>query len=472
MVVTVYGLGFEPDSVVEFGGLDLHTTYVDMTRLDATIPESALATSADFSVVSVRVRCPDGEISSQAAFTIVNPDLDALWGQTQAAVVESGASASVEVLPTDSDSAGVSAALVNGTGTEPATVLVATYVDNPTPTPAFDAGGGYVDLQVTGVSADAQLTAFFYYPSSITGAAEEELVLMYFDGANWVTVLSSGGTSPVKDTEQKRFTVVFDSTSTPAITELSGTIFGIADGAPAILLLTAPSAPAPVGSLSLVEVEYGSPSAATVLVDWGDGTVSIADETTPGLAQATHAYESPGVYTVLVTITDLQGRVAELAHRYVVIYDPNGGFVTGGGWIQSPLGAYAFNPTLSGKATFGFVSKYKKGQSVPTGETQFQFQAAEFRFHSTAYQWLVVSGAKAQYKGVGQVNGAGDYGFLLTATDGQVSGGGGIDKFRIKIWDRGTDLVVYDNLMGQSDDLSTTNPQALGGGSIVIHQAR
>jgi hypothetical protein len=50
----------------------------------------------------------------------------------------------------------------------------------------------------------------------------------------------------------------------------------------------------------------------------------------------------------------------------------------------------------------------------------------------------VVSGAKAQYKGTGTVNGQPGYGFLLTATDGQLQGGGGVDKFRIKIWDQGT----------------------------------
>lgn len=42
-----------------------------------------------------------------------------------------------------------------------------------------------------------------------------------------------------------------------------------------------------------------------------------------------------------------------------------------------------------------------------------------FRFHSVSYEWLVISGARAQYKGVGTVNGAGAYGFLLTATDGR-----------------------------------------------------
>jgi hypothetical protein len=109
---------------------------------------------------------------------------------------------------------------------------------------------------------------------------------------------------------------------------------------------------------------------------------------------------------------------------------------------------------------------------VPTGETQFEFTAGAFQFVSTSYQWLVVSGARSQYKGVGTVNGAGSYGFLLTATDGQINGGGGADRFRIKVWDTATSAVVYDNVMGGSDDLDAAAPQALGGGSIVIHQGK
>lgn len=65
-----------------------------------------------------------------------------------------------------------------------------------------------------------------------------------------------------------------------------------------------------------------------------------------------------------------------------------------------------------------------------------------------------------------------DYGFLLTATDGAVGGGGGADRFRIKIWERARGTVVYDNRRGSSDDLDGANPQALGGGSIVIHRTR
>jgi hypothetical protein len=88
-------------------------------------------------------------------------------------------------------------------------------------------------------------------------------------------------------------------------------------------------------------------------------------------------------------------------------------------------------------------------------------------FKSTSYQWLVVSGARAQYKGSGTLNGAAGYGFLLTAIDGQVNGGGGTDKFRIKIWDANS-VVVYDNQMGAPDDSDPTT--VITGGSIVLHK--
>jgi hypothetical protein len=123
---------------------------------------------------------------------------------------------------------------------------------------------------------------------------------------------------------------------------------------------------------------------------------------------------------------------------------------------------------LVGKANFGFNAKYKRGQQVPTGETEFQFQVANLKFHSTAYQWLVVAGAKAQYKGTGALNGVGGYGFLLTATDSQINGGGNADKFRIKIMNP-AGAVIYDNVLGGSDDIDAAYPQEIGGGSIVIH---
>ena len=244
--------------------------------------------------------------------------------------------------------------------------------------------------------------------------------------------------------------------------------------APSIESLVAPLAPLVVNALVQVTADFTDNCGPhTAVWDWGDSTSSggvVTEANRSGTVTGEHVYGSAGVYRLGLTLTDPAGNSSSAAFEFIVIYDPNGGFVTGGGWINSPLGAYAPDPSLTGKATFGFVSKYQKGATVPTGNTQFKFHAAGMDFRSTSYQWLVIAGAKAQYKGSGTINGSGDYGFLLTAIDGQVNGGGGIDKFRIKIWDKASGGRVYDNQMNAPDDADPTT--AIQGGSIVIHKEK
>ena len=201
-------------------------------------------------------------------------------------------------------------------------------------------------------------------------------------------------------------------------------------------------------------------------------TVVEPSGSTPGTANTTFTFTEPGVYNVSLTVTDngnLSGTAATLNNlpAFVVIYDPNGGWVTGAGWINSPAGAFAPMPSLTGKATFAFVSKYQNGASVPTGNTEFQFKTGALNFKSTSYEWLVISGGrKAQYKGTGTINGDGNYRFMLTCIDGDQPGGDGVDKFRIRIWSD-TNGLVYDNQLNAPDSDDPTT--ALGGGSIVIH---
>jgi hypothetical protein len=143
-----------------------------------------------------------------------------------------------------------------------------------------------------------------------------------------------------------------------------------------------------------------------------------------------------------------------------VDYDPwvTGGFVTGGGWLNSPLGAYKPDITLTGKATFAFVAKYSKHTCMEAeGNTQFMFKTADLNFHSSSYDWLGVNqaGSNAQFKGTGTINGQGEYKFMIWATDNEP------DTFRIKIWEEtaGIETVIYDNGVDQP----------IESGNIVVH---
>lgn len=165
-----------------------------------------------------------------------------------------------------------------------------------------------------------------------------------------------------------------------------------------------------------------------------------------------------GVYDICVTAADDATNTSNTECTMLAVYDPSAGFVTGGGWFMSPEGAYLADAGLTGKATFGFVSKYVKGKTLPTGNTQFQFQAGGLTFSSSEYEWLVVNqgGMNAQFKGVGILNGVPGYKFMVWAKDGTP------DTFRIQITD-GSGAVAYDN--HQSGSFGTP----LGGGSIMIH---
>ena len=212
----------------------------------------------------------------------------------------------------------------------------------------------------------------------------------------------------------------------------------------------------------------------TAVWDSGGGSTSagnVSEADGAGTVTGSHTYSNAGVYTIKLTVMDDDEGTAQAMFQFVVVYDPDAGFVTGGGWINSPTGAYVADSSLAGRANFGFVSKYQKGANVPTGTTEFQFKVANLNFHSTSYQWLVIAGARAQYKGMGTINGSGNYGFLLTAIDGPITGGSGNDKFRIKIWDKNNgDAIVYNNQMGANDSDDPTT--ALGGGSIVISKTQ
>jgi hypothetical protein len=188
--------------------------------------------------------------------------------------------------------------------------------------------------------------------------------------------------------------------------------------APTVGPITAPVSPTAVNTAISTSASFTDPGVLdthTAAWSWGDTTTSagtVTETNGSGSVTGSHTYTTDGVFTVTLTVTDKDGGQGQSVFQYVVIYNTGAGFVTGGGWITSPAGAYPANPTLSAKANFDFNAKYQSGTAVPTGQTEFQVKDANLNFHSTSYDWLVVTSPKFQYQGSGTINGGGNFGFL------------------------------------------------------------
>jgi hypothetical protein len=215
----------------------------------------------------------------------------------------------------------------------------------------------------------------------------------------------------------------------------------------------------PVGPVTIAAVfsDPGVEDEHTCRINWDVDLPTLVDSGvvnhTLHTCSATRTLDA-GVYTIAVSVDDGDGGVGT-AQVQVVVYDPSAGFVTGSGWIAAP----------AGRANFGFELRYRNGATVPSGQTEFGYKVGNIDFHSTGYDWLVVVGPKAQFRCSGTLNGVAGYSCLVTVVDGKASGGA--SAFRIKIWNAAG--IVYDNVPGAPDDLDRAAPQAIGGGSVVVH---
>ncbi len=323
--------------------------------------------------------------------------------------------------------------------------------------------GTYYELTTTATYSGLITISFTYDDADVHGQ-ESNLKLFHWDATSWVNITTN------VDTINNLITGETLTLSPFAIGEPL-----IANEPPSVGTISISSNPVQINnsiSLSASFTDSGVLDTHTSSWDWGDGNTSVGTVTESngsGSVSDSHVYSQAGVYTVTLEVTDNNGGNESSQYQYVVVYDPNGGYVTGAGTINSPVGAYVADVSLSGVAHFGFNSKYAHGANVPIGKTKFRFQAADFKFESTSYDWLVVAGAKAQYKGIGTINNSGNYGFMLSAIDGAINGDGS-DKFRIKIWDNNNnDAVVYDNQLGEQDGIDPTTVVNVGS-SVVVHR--
>ena len=202
-----------------------------------------------------------------------------------------------------------------------------------------------------------------------------------------------------------------------------------------------------------------------------NGSVTEPSGNQNGKVTGNYKFNAAGVYKLQMNVTDQNG-ITSYANTnndldaIVVIYDPNGGNTYGGGYFNSPAGALRSDPTATGKASYGFAMNYFKNSTNPKGETQFEFKVGNFEFNALNFDYLVISNSMAQFKGTGKIiGGQSGIGFTMTVTDGQIDGSG-VDKVRMKIYNKNNGSVIYDNQPGESDAALPT--QAVGANSIVV----
>lgn len=202
-----------------------------------------------------------------------------------------------------------------------------------------------------------------------------------------------------------------------------------------------------------------------------NGTITEPSDLNIGKVTGTYKFANAGVYKLRMNVTDQTG-VITYANTYenldavIVVYDPNGGYTYGGGYFNSPIGALLSDLNTSGEASYGFTINYYKNATLPKGETQFEFKVGSFEFNALNFDYLVISNSMAQFKGTGKIiGGQSGVGFTMTVTDGQLDGTG-IDKIRMKIYNKNNGRIIYDNQPGASEAALPT--QAVAANSTIV----
>ena len=204
--------------------------------------------------------------------------------------------------------------------------------------------------------------------------------------------------------------------------------------------------------------------------NWGDGSGdeqgNASESNGAGVASASHAYTTPGIYTVTAKVGDRSG-TGPTASRTIVAYDPAPGTTAGTGWFISPHGAQMLAGIRMGQAEFSFVLPTVESASASKVKPRLNFIAAGLSFRSENFRRVAMQGARAQFEGSGTINGTGDYMFTLDITAG-IGGEREPGRFGLKIWhiDPATKAAVVDY------DNQAAGPNGTGStfrGEILMH---
>ena len=217
--------------------------------------------------------------------------------------------------------------------------------------------------------------------------------------------------------------------------------------------------------------------AILTLVDGAGTTRTVAGSVVGDTATFTATGLPVEVHVGTVTVTVAGGGGAlPSAPAMLVVYDPDGGSVSGAGWLVPSPGDVlpGFTGSTTDRAHFGFNVRYRNGRSVvPEGTARFRYRVGDLELDASGFQWLAVTNPTgAKFQGRASVTFRDeDTGELVTE----------VRPFRMDLRDRGDDdefgITIYraDAVdPGDVDDLSGEEPQwrvartVIDGGSVRV----
>jgi len=181
----------------------------------------------------------------------------------------------------------------------------------------------------------------------------------------------------------------------------------------------------------------------TVLWSWGDGSTSagaVSGSRGKGTVSGQHAWRSPGIYPVRLTVTDSGGRRSTVERSVVV--SATGAALRGEGLFAVPASAARSVAARGAIGSFAFLSEGADARGAAV-----QVNVAGMALRSSQVDAVALDATRVQYSGQGTVNGKGGYRFTVTAASGARTDG----KDRIHVRIAHTDpvskaeVVDYDN---------------------------
>jgi len=437
---------------------NLSLTSIAPAQIQAVVPYNLIRDGKTVEVTVVNPG-PGGGTSNVQPFFVTDTTATVTSTETVIPDPSTGTASTTSVAPSGAVlSAEASSGGSGGTGT----LSVAQYSGDPIGTnsspntSAFSTaeGSGYFDVYVAPGSSFTSLTLEY----SNTGGT----TLYWWDGTVWALV-SNQSYNPTTGT----ITVTVTTTSSPSIAQLTGTVFGVANGPSISSIAVTPSATVALGSglvtMNAVIVDPSGTGPYAAEINWGDGQTSTSSNITGSSVSASHTYAATGSYSISVKVSR-GSSFGTSTFSPLVVFDPAAGSMNADGWFNAPLGSYTANPAFAGKIHFESNVKYPNGAAIPTGTAKVNLPGKDFVAGSLS--WLTIGGSNLQLSGIGTINNAGSYGILLTGIDGKLDGKKLPDKIRIRIWNRADGAVVYDSQLNAPDNAPPTI--VLGGGNVNI----